>query len=62
VSKYVAGGAGSGDHGNSSAFFPIEGTVSLAAPGTITVNCGGFNIHTQQKRMFVIKVGAIING
>jgi hypothetical protein len=62
VSKFVAGGAGGGDHGNSSAFFPINGTVTLAAPGLITINCGGFNIHAPTLRMFVIKIGAVING
>jgi hypothetical protein len=41
---------------------PIIGTVSLPAGGTIEVNCGGFAIDTWSKRMFVTKVGAIING
>ncbi len=62
ASKYVAGGAGSGDHGNSSAFVPINGTVTLAAPGLITIDCGGFNVRPWAFSMFVIKVGAIITG
>jgi hypothetical protein len=41
---------------------PIMGTVTLAAPGTITINCGGFKILTDYKRMFVTKVSAIISG
>jgi hypothetical protein len=38
------------------------GTVTLANAGPITVNCGGFNIYTSYKRMFVTKVTSIING
>jgi hypothetical protein len=41
---------------------PVLGVVTLAAPGTITMNCGGFAIQTSFKKMFVVKVSAIING
>jgi len=59
VSKYLSGSSGS--DGNWSGEFPILGTVFLAAPGLITVNCGGFAI-TASKQMFVVKVGSIISG
>jgi hypothetical protein len=65
--KHLGGGidgslGSSGDHANTRGFFPINGTVTLAAPGLITINCGGFAIRAQSIRMFVIKVGAVING
>ena len=60
VSKYLSGASGS--DGNWETTFPFNGTVTLAAPGTITIDCGGFSIHSVVKRMFVIKVGAVING
>jgi hypothetical protein len=52
----------SGSDGNWNDVIPILGTVTLGAPGPITVNCGGFAISNAFKRMFVIRVGAIING
>jgi len=59
----ISGGLGSsGDHSNTAAIFPINGTVTLAAPGLITINCGGFAIQPVTIRMFVIKVGVVING
>ena len=41
---------------------PIMGTVTLANPGTITINCGGFSITNEFKRMFVTRVTSIIDG
>ena len=41
---------------------PIMGTVTLSNPGTITINCGGFNIGTDFKRMLVTKVTSVVNG
>jgi hypothetical protein len=41
---------------------PIMGTVDLASPGTITLDCGGFSIFSISKRMFVTRVTSIING
>jgi hypothetical protein len=41
---------------------PIMGTVTLAAPGNITISCGGYSISTVYKRMFVTRVTSIING
>ena len=40
----------------------IMGTVVLSAPGTISVNCGGFRIAAVYKYMFVWKVNSIISG
>jgi len=62
ASKFIAGNDGGDDHGNSRTFFPINGTVTLPAPGLITIDCGGFNVRPLNMRMFVIKVGLIING
>jgi len=41
---------------------PIMGTVVLTAPGTISMNCGGFGIANVYKYMFVWKVNSIITG
>ena len=41
---------------------PIMGTVDLASPGTITLDCGGFSIFSISKRMFVTRVTSVING
>ena len=41
---------------------PIMGTVTLASPLAISIDCGGFAIYTYSKRMFVTKVTSIING
>ena len=41
---------------------PIMGTVQLGAPGVITMDCGGTNVATSYKRMFVTPVASIING
>jgi hypothetical protein len=49
---------GAGGNGN----LAIMGTVTLASAGPITVDCGGFDIYTSYKRMFVTKVTSIING
>jgi hypothetical protein len=48
--------------GGSSEIVPVIGTITLAAPGTIGMSCGGFRISVFFSRMFVIKVSAIING
>jgi hypothetical protein len=53
VSRNEIEGDGGGE------MFPIMGTVVLGAPGSITVDCGGFGISEFSKRMFVIKVGSI---
>ncbi|HUF70732.1 MAG TPA: hypothetical protein VMM79_18935 [Longimicrobiales bacterium] len=60
TSQFLAGASpdSEGDREN----FAIMGTVVLAAPGTITIECGGFAIEAVYKRMFVIKVTSIING
>jgi hypothetical protein len=39
---------------------PITGVVVLASPGNITIDCGGFNINAQQKRLYVVPVTTII--
>ena len=44
------------------ATLPIMGTVTLAAPGQIAINCGGFKIVPVSKRMFVLPIGSVING
>lgn len=60
TSQYLAGTSpdSEGDREN----FAIMGTVVLAAPGTITIECGGFAIEAVYKRMLVIKVTSVING
>jgi hypothetical protein len=49
-----------GDSGQDT--LPIMGTVTLASAGTISLDCGGYNIFVWSRRMFVTRVTSIING